>query len=73
MVKLSWTLWNHLTEILNAVIAMANNSLAENINNRIQKIKFRANEFRNRRRMVNAIYFHPGGLSLYPSKALSAG
>jgi transposase len=50
-------------------MAGASNSLAENLNNRIQKIKARANGFRNRDRMTNAIYFHLGGLNLYPAKA----
>ncbi|MFB6260466.1 MAG: transposase, partial [Thiohalorhabdaceae bacterium] len=68
MVKLGQTVRNHLSGILNAVMAGASNSLAENLNNRIQKIKARANGFRNRQRMINAIYFHLGGLHLYPQK-----
>ena len=69
MVKLGQTVRNHLWGILNAVMAGASNSLAENLNNRIQKIKARANGFRNRQRMINTIYFHLGGLDLYPPKA----
>lgn len=69
MVKLGQTVRNHLSGILNAIMAGASNSLAENLNNRIQKIKARANGFRNRQRMINAIYFHLGGLDLYPAKA----
>ena len=69
MVKLGQTVRNHLWGILNAVMAGASNSLAENLNNRIQRIKARANGFRNRQRMINAIYFHLGGLNLYPAKA----
>lgn len=69
MVKLGQTVRSHLTGILKAVMAGASNSLAENLNNRIQKIKARANGFRNRDRMINAIYFHLGGLDLYPAKA----
>jgi transposase len=69
MVKLGQTVQNHLGGILNAVMAGASNSLAENLNNRIQKIKARANGFRNRQRMINAFYFHLGGLDLYPEKA----
>ncbi len=69
MVKLGQTVRNHLSGILNAVMAETSNSLAENLNNRIQKIKVRANGFRNLNRMINAIYFHLGGLSLYPAKA----
>lgn len=69
MVKLGQTVRSHLSGILKAVMAGASNSLAENLNNRIQKIKARANGFRNRQRMINAIYFHLGGLDLYPEKA----
>jgi len=69
MVKLGQTVRSHLWGILNAVMAGASNSLAENLNNRIQKIKARANSFCNRQRMINAIYFHLGGLDLYPEKA----
>jgi len=69
MIKLGQTVRNHLSGILNAVMAGASNSLAENLNNRIQKIKARANGFRNRQRLINAIYFHLGGLDLYPAKA----
>jgi transposase len=69
MVKLGQTVRNHLSGILNAVMAGASNSLAENFNNRIQKIKARANGFRNRQRLINAIYFHLGGLDLHPAKA----
>lgn len=71
IVKLGQTIRNHLNGILNAVIAGTNNSLAENLNNRIQKVKAMANGFRNRQRLINAIYFHLGGLSMYPAKALS--
>lgn len=69
MVKLGQTIRDHLEGILNAIIARANNGLAENLNNRIQKIKSMANGFRSRERLINAIYFHLGGLSMYPAKA----
>lgn len=36
------------------------------MNSRIQRIKQRACGFRNKQRFRNAIYFHPGGLDLYP-------
>lgn len=60
------TLKNHLWGILNAVILGVNNSHAESMNSRIKTIKTRARGFRNKQRFRNAIYFHLGGLKLYP-------
>ena len=42
------------------------NARAEGINSVIQKLERRACGYRNRSRSRNAIYFHPGGLDLYP-------
>ncbi|TVR45388.1 MAG: ISL3 family transposase, partial [Planctomycetota bacterium] len=39
----------------------------ESLNAKIQKIKARACGFRNKRRFINAIYFHLGGLDLMPA------
>ena len=44
------------------------NAGAESINSKIQKIKYMSRGFRNRRRFRNAIYFHCGGLDLYPAE-----
>lgn len=45
------------------------NAGAESMNARIQRVKSRACGFRNRDRFRNAIYFHCGGLDLYPATA----
>lgn len=42
------------------------NAGAESMNSKIQKIKVMARGFRNRDRFKQAIYFHLGGLDLYP-------
>lgn len=42
------------------------NAGAESVNEKIQTVKRRARGFRNRERFRNAIYFHCGGLDLYP-------
>jgi transposase len=42
------------------------NAGAESMNSKIQKIKILARGFRNRERFRMAIYFHLGGLDLYP-------
>jgi transposase len=43
------------------------NAGAESMNSKIQKIKVLARGFRNRERFKMAIYFHLGGLDLYPA------
>ncbi len=43
------------------------NAGAESINSKIQRVKAMARGFRNRARFRDAIYFHCGGLDLYPS------
>jgi transposase len=45
------------------------NAGAEAMNARIQSVKSRAFGFRNRERFRTAIYFHCGGLDLYPATA----
>ena len=62
----SKTLRKHLWGILNAVVRRVDNSHAESMNSRIKTLKSRARGFRNRERFRNAIYFHLGGLQLYP-------
>jgi transposase len=59
----------HLWGIVNAVVLRANNGGAESINSRIQLMKYKARGFRNKHRFINAIYFHLGGLDLYPTAA----
>ena len=57
---------NHLWGILNAIILKVSNGPAEGLNSRIKTIKVRSRGFRNKKRFANAIYFHLGGLKLYP-------
>lgn len=56
----------HLWGILNAIVLKVSNGPAEGINSRIKTIKVRSRGFRNKKRFANAIYFHLGGLDLYP-------
>lgn len=60
------TLKKPLWGILNAVLLGVDNSHAESMNSRIKTVKTRARGFRNKQRFHNAIYFHLGGLQLYP-------
>lgn len=56
----------HLNGILNAIVLGVTNARSEAINAKIQWIKYTARGFRNRVRFRTAIYFHLGGLDLYP-------
>lgn len=56
----------HLTGILNAIEHGVTNARLEGINTVIQGLKRTARGFRSRHRFRNAIYFHLGGLDLYP-------
>lgn len=61
------TLRKHLWGIINAVLLGVDNSHAESMNSRIKTVKARARGFRNKQRFRNSIYFHLGGLQLYPA------
>jgi transposase len=58
---------SHLEGILTAVVKGITNARAESVNAKIQWLKYTARGFRNRARFRNAIYFHLGGLDLYPA------
>lgn len=67
LVKVAAMLERHLEGIVTAVVQRATNGQAEGINSRIQAIKKKACGYRNRERFRMAIYFHLGGLDLYPA------
>lgn len=66
MKKVGRTIRAHLWGIINAIVLRVTNAGAESQNAKIQRIKKQACGFRNRDRFRNAIYFHLGGLDLYP-------
>jgi len=66
MRKAAKTIKTHLWGIINAIVLKQSNGHAEGMNSKIQRIKQRACGFRNKARFRNAIYFHLGGLDLYP-------
>jgi transposase len=61
------TIQNRLWGIVNAIVLNVTNAAAESHNARIQWIKKQACGFRSRERFRDAIYFHLGGLDLYPA------
>ena len=66
MVKVTKRVWKHREEILNASVLGISNALSESINSKVQWLKRLACGFRNRERFRMLIYFHLGGLDLYP-------
>jgi transposase len=64
--KVARTIKKHLWGILNAILLQASNGASESMNSRIQGLKTRSRGFRNKARYIQAIYFHFGGLDLYP-------
>lgn len=56
----------HWDGVMNAVTSNITNATSEGMNSKIQWIKRKACGYRNRDRFRNAIYFHLGGLDLYP-------
>jgi transposase len=56
----------HWDGVINAATTNVTNARSEGINSKIQWIKRMACGYRNRERFRNAIYFHLGGLDLYP-------
>ena len=69
MKKAARTVQTHLWGIINAIVLRVTNAGAESANAKIQWIKKQACGFRSRERFRNAIYFHLGGLDLYPAAA----
>jgi transposase len=66
MVAAAKTLKHHLKNILTYFKHRITNAVAEGLNSKIQMVKEMACGFRNREHYKTAIYFHCGGLDLYP-------
>ena len=60
------TLKRHLAGLLSYFAHPITNAGAEGLNGRIQAIRVSARGYRNREHFKTAIYFHLGGLNLYP-------
>ena len=72
MVAAAKTLKRHLDNILTYLPHRITNALNETINAQIEKVKRMACGFRNRESFHTAIYFHCGGLDLYPQLATTS-
>jgi transposase len=67
MIKAAKTLHTHATGVLNFVVHRITNACAEGLNSKIEMVKKMACGFRNREHYKMMIYFHCGGLDLYPT------
>jgi transposase len=64
--KTAAMLKRHLDGVLRYVKHPITNGVAEGLNSKIMSIKRKAGGFRNPQNFTTAIYFHCGGLDLYP-------
>jgi len=64
--KVAAMLKRHLEGVLRFVKHRITNGVAEGLNSKIMSIKRKAGGFRNAQNFTTAIYFHCGGLDLYP-------
>ena len=68
VIDVAYMLERHLDGLLNYFsAARITNAAAEGLNGKIEKIKKMAYGFRNREHFKTAIFFHCGGLQLYPA------
>ncbi len=71
VIKAANTLKTHIDNIVTYARPRITNALGESINAKIEKVKRLACGFRNRSHYRTAIYFHCGGLNLFPCRPLS--
>lgn len=67
VVKVARLIKRHLPNVLTYCAHPITNAVCEGLNSKIQTIKKRAYGFRNKEHFKAAIYFHCGGLQLYPA------
>jgi transposase len=64
--KVAWMIRQHLDQIMSYHRHHVTNGVAEGLNSKIMTIKRKACGFRSKENFKTAIYFHCGGLELYP-------
>ena len=67
--KVARMLKAHLPQVLNYFVFRITNAYSEGMNSFIQGLIKRANGYRNRTRLKRDLFFHLGGLDLYPENA----
>lgn len=73
VIRAARTVERHLRNVLTYFDHRITNAVSEGINSKIQTIKKMAFGFRNKEHFKAAIYFHCGGLSLYPATHTDPG
>jgi transposase len=68
IIKAAKSLKSHIDNIVTYARQRITNALGESINSKIEKVKRLACGYRNRDHYKTAIYFHCGGLDLYPRR-----
>lgn len=68
--KIARMIKEHLPQVLNFFVHRITNAYSEGFNSTIQALIKRANGYRTRERLKRDLFFHLGGLNLYPEKAL---
>lgn len=68
IIKAAKTLKSHMDNIVTYARHRITNALGESINSKIEKVKRLACGYRNRDHYKTSIYFHCGGLDLYPRR-----
>jgi transposase len=69
MIEVAWMLRRHLPNVLTYLRHRITNAGLEAVNATIQWVKKTARGFRNPENFKTAIYFHCGGLDLYPHES----
>jgi transposase len=72
MIKAAKSLKSHIDNIVTYAKHHITNALGESLNSKIEKVKRLACGYRNRKHYRTAIYFHCGGLDLYPRRRNTA-
>jgi transposase len=68
IIQAARTVKRHVENVLTYFTHRITNAVSEGLNSKIQTIKKRAYGFRNKDNFKTAIYFHCGGLELYPAR-----
>jgi transposase len=66
VIKVAEMIKSHLANVMTYFDRRITNAVSEGLNSKIQTIKKKAYGFRSREGLKAAIYFHCGGLDLYP-------
>lgn len=67
MITAAKLIWRHLPNVMTYFTHRITNAVAEGMNSKIATIQKRACGFRNPEHFKTAVYFHCGGLNLYPA------